>query len=174
MIDSVFTALSGLQGHQRGLSTISNNVANMNTPGFRGSHVDFTDVFSGGGTGGQPGESTAGGGLNASRVSLDLRAGEIQQTGRELDLALHGDGYFVVRDKAGALRYTRNGAFEFNDEGVLVGRGHEMAVMARDAAGNLSQIALAGLRNSPPSATTQVLLSGNLTSGSAATGDTTH
>lgn len=163
MIDSILTAMSGLQGHQRGLNTISGNVANMNTPGFKGSQVQFTDVISGDPDAG--GEAAAGGrGVDASRVSLDMRAGEIKQTGRDLDLALNGDGFFVVRDAAGMLRYTRNGAFEFNDKGVLVGRGNDVKVMGTDANGKLVEIGLDGQRTSPPAATAEVLLSGNLSS----------
>jgi flagellar hook protein FlgE len=163
MIDSILTAMSGLQGHQRGLNAISSNIANMNTPGFKGSQVDFTDVFSGGG--GQSGaEGAPGHGVDSTRVSLDLRSGEIKQTGRELDLALAGDGFFVVRDEAGTLRYTRNGAFEFDDKGVLVGRGNAMKVLGHDASGKLVEIGLDGRRTNPPAATSEVLLSGNLSS----------
>ena len=166
MIDSIFTAMSGLQGHQRGLNTISNNVANMNTPGFKGSHVDFTDLFSGGqGTGQQAsGDATGGRGLDASHVSLDLRAGEIKETGRDLDLALNGNGFFVVEDETGTLHYTRNGAFEFDAKGVLVGRGNAMKVLAHDANGKLTEISLDGRRTNVPVVTTEVLLSGNLSS----------
>lgn len=162
MIDSILTAMSGLQGHQRGLNTISGNVANMNTPGFKGSQVDFTDVFGGNRQAG--GDAAQGRGVDASRVSLDLRPGEIKQTGRELDLALDGDGFFVVRDEAEALRYTRNGAFEFDDKGVLVTRGSAMKVLGYDANGKLVEITLDGRRTSPPAATSEVLLSGNLSS----------
>ncbi len=165
MIDSIYTAMSGLQGHQRGLSTISNNVANMNTPGFMGSHVDFSDLFGDGGNAArQDSEAPRGGGLDASRVSLDLRSGELAQTGRDLDLALNGDGFFVLSDEAGGLRYTRNGSFEFDDSGVLVERNTSMKVQSRDADGKLGDIALAGLKTNSPVATSEVLLDGNLSS----------
>ena len=74
MIDSIFIAMSGLRGHERGLDVISHNVANMNTPGFKGSSVDFADVFCG--EQGDGRDAPAGGGLDASRTTLDLRAGE--------------------------------------------------------------------------------------------------
>lgn len=163
MIDSILTAMSGLQAHQRGLNTISSNVANMNTPGFKGSQVDFTDVFNGS-SDHSDGHAASGRGVAASRVSLDLRPGEIKQTGRDLDLALNGDGFFVVRNEAGLLRYTRSGAFEFDDDGVLVARGNAMKVLGHDVDGRLVEIGLDGKRTSAPAATTEVLLSGNLSS----------
>jgi flagellar hook protein FlgE len=167
VLDSIFIALSGLRGHQRGLDVISHNVANMNTPGFKGSTVEFADVF--GGEPGPGGESGAapGGGLDASRTSLDLRAGDSQQTGRDLDLALEGEGYFVFRDPAGALRYGRGGEFEFDAEGRLVGRGHGLQAMARAANGTLAPLTLDGLRVSPPQATGELQLTGNLSSTSS-------
>lgn len=159
MIDSIFVALSGLAGHQKGLKVISNNVANMNTPGYRGSSLNFKDLVSG------DGRESTGGGVEGSRTSLDLRAGEFRSTGRDLDLALEGDGYFVVRDEAGALRYTRDGAFEFNSAGVLVGRSHGLEVMARDSSGRLGSVDLQGLRAKLPRATTEISFTGNLSSG---------
>lgn len=162
MIDSIFIAMSGLRGHQRGLDVISHNVANMNTPGFKGSSVDFADVF-----GGEPGESReapAGSGLDASRTTLDLRAGELQRTGRDLDLALEGEGYFVFREASGALRFGRGGGFEFDAAGRLVGRGHGLEVMARQADGSLAPLRLDGLRSSAPKATHELRLNGNLSS----------
>lgn len=162
MIDAIYTAMSGLQGHERGLSNISSNVANMNTPGFKGSHIDFTDVFSGGGNPGS--ESAEGRGLDASHVSLNMAAGEIKKTGRDLDLAIGGDAFFTMRDDTGALRYTRNGGFEFDDKGVLVQRGGTMKVQGHDATGKLVNVSLDGLRSNAPAVTTEVTLSGNLSS----------
>ena len=162
MIDSIFIAMSGLRGHERGLDVISHNVANMNTPGFKSSSVDFADVFGGEQDDGQ--DAPAGGGLDASRTTLDLRAGELQRTGRDLDLALEGEGYFVFREASGALRYGRGGGFEFDAEGRLVGRSHGLEVMARQADGTLAPVRLDGLRSGAPKATHEVRLSGNLSS----------
>ncbi len=162
MIDAIYTAMTGLKGNERGLSNISSNVANMNTPGFKGSHVDFSDYFSGGE--GTQGHTPDNRGLDSSHVSLDLRAGEIQSTDRDLDVAIDGNAFFVVRDDTGELRYTRNGGFEFNDQGVLVTRGSAMKVLAHDANGKLSEVSLDGRRASPPAVTGEVTLSGVLSS----------
>jgi flagellar hook protein FlgE len=166
MIESIFIAMSGLQGHQRGLKTISNNVANMNTPGFKGANPNFTDMLGGGpgGAGFAASGDASGQGLGSSQTLLDLRAGELRQTGRDLDLALQGNGFFVVQDDAGGLHYTRAGSFEFNADGVLVGRGHGMKVMGRDASGKLVPIKLDGLKLNTPKATSEIVLTGNLSS----------
>lgn len=162
MIDSIYTAMSGLKGHERGLSNISSNVANMNTPGFRGTRVDFVDVFNGGPQ--SDGGASGSRGLDGTRVSLDMRHGETSETGRDLDLAITGDAFFTLKDAGGTLNYSRNGGFEFDDKGVLVLRGTPMQVMGRNAAGELAAISLDGRRNSAPVATTKVTLSGNLSS----------
>jgi flagellar hook protein FlgE len=93
-----------------------------------------------------------------------MRAGELRQTGRDLDLALQGNGFFVLQDDAGALRYSRAGDFEFNSDGELVGRGHGMKVMGRDANGQLVPIKLDGLKLNAPKASTEIVLTGNLSS----------
>jgi flagellar hook protein FlgE len=166
MIDSIYIAMSGLDGHQRGLKVISNNVANMNTTGFKGASLNFTDVLGGGaeGAGYSASGNGTGQGLAASQTLLDMRAGELRQTGRDLDLALQGNGFFVMQDDTGALRYTRAGDFEFDSDGALVGRGHGMKVMGRDANGNLVPIKLDGLKLNAPKASTEIVLTGNLSS----------
>lgn len=157
MINSIFVALSGMQGHQRGLSVISSNISNLNTPGFRGSTVSFSDVFIGTAQNGQfTGQRGLGGGLNASLTLLDLRNGDPQTTGRDLDLFLQGEGFFVVQDESGATRYTRNGRFDFNGDGDLVLQGQKTKVLARNAGGQLVPVSLAGLRVSAAKATTEV------------------
>jgi len=159
MIDSIYVALTGLNGHQQGLRVISGNVANMNTPGFRGSTVMFKDLLSG-----DAGSGHTGGGLDGSRAAFDLRPGETRQTGRDLDLTMDGPGFFVIEDETGARRYTRNGSFEFDPAGTLVGRGTGFKVMARDEGGKLVAVELKGQRISRPKATTEVRMSGNLSS----------
>lgn len=160
MIDSIFVALSGMLGHERGLNVISNNVANMNTAGFRGSSVSFTDVFIGttpdGLQGGPAGERGIGGGLDAGRTQLDFRAGERQPTGIDLDLFLKGDGFFVLQDENGEIRYSRAGAFDFNEQGELVVRDSKLKVMSRNPAGQLVPLTLKDLEVNPAKRTSEV------------------
>ncbi len=156
MINSIFVALSGMRGHERGLNVISNNVSNMSTPAFRGSIVSFTDVFVGGSQSELTGQQRLGGGLDASRTILNLRTGDPQQTDRALDLFLKGDGFFVLQDEDGETRYTRNGRFDFNDEQELVTLDQKFKVMTRNASGALVALTLKDLQVSQPKATTTV------------------
>jgi len=168
MIGSIFTALSGMVGHQRALNVISNNVTNMNSPGFRGSTMNFTDVLgprtivAGGG-------GNIGSGVDSSQVVRDTRTGERQLTGNEADLALDGAGYFVLQNQDGETFYTRNGRFAFNDEGELLSVGQGLRVMARGADGVLIPVTVADLRSKPPKATTEVTLDGFISSASEQT-----
>lgn len=168
MIGPIFVAVSGMRGHERALSVISNNVANMNTPGFRGSTVTFTDVFFGGQSGSSTGRTAGGGGLDAARTFLDLRPGEPSQTDRSLDASLDGEGFFVLQDENGEIRYTRAGRFELDSDGVLVAAGTQRRVMSRDGAGNLVPMSIADLRANPPRATSEVTFEGILASGATA------
>lgn len=158
MIDSIFVAMSGMQGHQRGLSVLSNNVANMNTPGFRGSTVTFADVFVGAETGGFAGQRGVGGGMSAALTTTDLRAGEPQQTGNDLDLRLEGTGFFIVQDESGATFYTRKGSFELNEKREVVVRGTTLKVMGRTAGGQLVPLEVGSLASQSHKATGEVIL----------------
>jgi flagellar hook protein FlgE len=166
MINSIFLAHSGMTAHERGLDVISQNIANMNTPGFRGSRVTFADVFIGSapdnGVGQRPG-----GGVDAARSEIDFRPGDPQQTGGDLDVFLNGAGFFVIQDEDGQLRFTRAGRFDFNADGELVVRDQKQKVMARTTSGALVPITLGDLRTSAAKATTQVDLDGILSSGDA-------
>ena len=167
MIDSIFVALSGMLGHQRGLNVISQNVANMNTPGFRGSVIGFSDVFNGtsASNGQQSSQSGRGGGVDASRTLLDMRRGEQQATGRDLDLFLKGDGFFIVQDEEGEIRYTRNGRFEFDGtQLVLVAGNRKLKVMSRNADGSFEPMTIEGQERFEPKPTTEVVFDRNLSS----------
>ncbi len=167
MLGSISIAATGLKGFERGLRNISNNTANLDTPGFKGSSTQFADLFYGNGNsvaGGNSGSGQFGYGLNAVGTSLNFAQGDLQNTGNALDLAVNGQGFFVLRDATGALHYTRDGQFKFNTEGTLVSTATGEEVMAADAGGQLSTITLNGLRAGAPSATSTVTLGGNLSS----------
>jgi flagellar hook protein FlgE len=167
MIDSIYIAASGLNGHQQGLRVISNNVSNMNTAGYKASRVDFTDLHMGSDTGeysGASGEALGGSGLGTQTATLDLSAGDIRSTGRDLDLAIDGPGFFVLKSPNGKTYYSKSGDFEFNADGKLVQRGTDYEVMARNASGNLEGISLDTLRTNLPKATSNVVLRGNIPS----------
>ncbi|MEM8745817.1 MAG: flagellar hook protein FlgE [Actinomycetota bacterium] len=120
------SALSGLRNHQLQLDVIGNDIANVSTVGFKGSTTVFSDVLSqtlNGAT--APGGNTAG--QNPAQVGLGSRLigtlqsqgqGALQRTGRSTDLAIQGDGFFVVND-GDVQVYTRNGSFVIDGDGRL-------------------------------------------------------
>lgn len=152
MFQALFNSLSGLFSFSRSLDTVSNNVANMNTPGFRGSDSFFENVNGGLGT-------------RISGEGLRTSSGDIRQTSSPTDLAIDGNGFFILRDDNGNLYYTRAGQFRFNEDGQLVDSVTGYDVMALDANGNLQNIDLDGYRTLPPQATTGVRMVGNIAPG---------
>lgn len=156
MQQAFFTGLSGLLTFSRTLDTISNNIANMNTAGYRGNDV-FYKALSNGSNGFGP---TIGG------SSMRMEAGEIRQTGSSTDLAISGQGYFVLKGEHGNF-YTRAGNFQFNDEGILVDIATGFHVQALNDAGVLTDISVSGLETLPPEATTEITFAGNLSTNDA-------
>ncbi|BBB62241.1 flagellar hook protein FlgE [Undibacterium sp. KW1] len=165
MLDSIYIGMSGLQGYSRGLKVIANNTANINTPGFKSSSIQFGDMFYANGD--QSGTSkgtfgSSGHGLVTGGTTLNFKQGELRQTGNTLDLAVDGEGLFTLKDANGKLHYTRAGQFEFNSSGVLVNRLDGSKVMGRDANGALAEITVNGTRSSNSKATTTVTFKGNV------------
>lgn len=154
MFQALFNSLSGLFSFSRSLNTISNNVSNMNTPGFRGSDSFFANV-------------SAGMGTRIDGEGLRTTTGDIRQTRNATDLAIEGDGYFVLRDSEGSLHYTRAGQFRFNEDGLLIDSVTDYEVMGLDASGNLVSIDFDSYRTLSAQATTRVKFSGNLAPASA-------
>lgn len=156
MFQALFNSLSGLFSFSRSLNTVSNNVSNMNTPGFRGSDTFFSNINGG------RGSLIAGEGMRTD-------AGDIRQTGNATDLAVDGAGYFILRDADGDMHYTRAGQFRFNEDGLLIDTVTEYQVMGIDANGNLISIDMDSYRSLAALPTTKVKFSGNLAPGSATT-----
>lgn len=164
MLDSIHIGVSGLLGYQQGLRVIANNTANMDTPGFKASTLQFSDlVHANGGSPGAPGFEP-GYGLDTAGTRLDFRQGDLRQTGNDLDLAIDGAGLFVVRDGEGQIRYTRAGQLQFDANGWLVARTDGSQVQGLDGSGKLVTISQAGLQVAPGKATSSVHFTGNLSS----------
>jgi flagellar hook protein FlgE len=169
MIDSIFIGTSGLQAFSEGLKVIGNNVANLNTPGFKASTSVFANLYFAdpqGGSGQPAGEQTQfGSGVTLSQTAVNFKAGDLRQTGNPLDLNVNGEGFFVTRE-AGQEQavYTRAGQFEFDKDGHLVVRGTERQVIGLSATGEQIPITLDGLRINAPKPTATVALAGNLSS----------
>lgn len=127
MLRSLFSGISGLRAHQQMMDVTSNNIANVNTVGFKSSQVVFQDTLSQMmRAAGAPQQGQ--GGTNPAQVGLGVRLGAIntsfiqgsaQTTGRATDVMISGDGFFVVNSVNEQL-YTRAGAFNFDAEGKLV------------------------------------------------------
>jgi flagellar hook protein FlgE len=167
MLDSIFAGMSGLLGYSRGLRNIANNTANMNTPGYKSSQLQFAEMFhagtQGGGINGNA-QGQAGYGLSTLQTSLNFTQGELRQTGGNTNLAVDGQGLFMVKDSAGQTHYTRDGQFHFDASGTLVTNTDGAKVMGIDANGKLTEITFANQRTNPAKATTSISITGNLSS----------
>lgn len=127
---SLYTAVSGLRTNQTKLDVISNNVANSNSIGYKSQNVSFSDVLNQTIKGASaPNANTGSGGTNAMQVGLgvslasittDTTTGSLQQTGNATDMAIDGEGYFVVKNGDGTYSYTRAGNFGIDSGGNLV------------------------------------------------------
>lgn len=168
MLESIYVGMTGLLGYSRGLRVIANNTANINTPGFKSSSLQFADMFytSGNLAGGNASQNhdQVGFGLNTTGTAMSFKQGELRQTGNDLDMAVDGQGLFVLQDAEGKTTYTRAGQFKFDENGVLVSRGNGEKVMAMDESGNFIEIGLAGQMQNQGKPTTRIKFSGNISS----------
>jgi flagellar hook protein FlgE len=170
MLGSIFIGLSGMTAYSKGLDTISNNVANLNTPGFKVSQPTFLDVLYRNGSGsisGAGGTPQGGAGVNNDSPRQSFKQGDLRDTGNPLDVALDGDGFFVIQRGEDWL-FTRSGQFEFDKDGVLVERSTQAKVLVTTPTHGTTTFDLDGYRVFPPKATTEVNLTGSL----ARTGNT--
>jgi flagellar hook protein FlgE len=126
----MLSAISGLRAHQTMMDVVGHNISNVNTPGFKSSRVTFEEALSEV-IGGSSQANDATGGTNPIQLGLGTRVAAIdgvfsqgasQLTGRPTDLAVQGEGFFVL-DRGGERVYTRAGAFNFDDTGTLVASG---------------------------------------------------
>ena len=172
MFSSIYTSMSGLVAYSRGLDVISNNVSNLNTAGFKLSTLTFEDLFyqqqfeSGLGVDGQ--KSEFGAGVDTPGTRLSFAPGELRETASETDVAIDGNGFFVLLGEGfdGRDTYTRAGSFEFDDDGRLVDQNGR-AVAALGGGGGLEEFRIGDQRVSPPSPTTRIELTDNLSLGSS-------
>ncbi len=181
MIRSMYAAVSGLRAHQTMMDVVGNNIANVNTNGFKKSNVIFQDILSQTLNGGGAPTATLGG-TNAAQIGLGAQVGSIaqnflqgalQSTGRDLDLAIQGDGFFNV-EQDGQQLYTRAGTFFVDANGNLVaGDGGFVQGWTADGAGLINNSGPAGRIRIPageqvaPIVTSVVNLGGNLPAGGA-------
>jgi flagellar hook protein FlgE len=185
VLRSMFSAISGLRAHQTKMDVTGNNIANVNTVGFKASQTVFQDTLSQViRAGGAPAADR--GGTNPAQVGLGVKVaatttnwtqGATQSTGRSTDFMIEGDGFFVTRSGTENL-YTRAGSFDFDGEGKLVTpNGGVLQGWMANAAGVVNSNGPTGDLTVPygqivnPKQTTTGALGGNLPAG-AATGTT--
>ncbi|MEW6275352.1 MAG: flagellar basal-body rod protein FlgF [Bacillota bacterium] len=128
MIRSLYSGVSGLRNHQIRMDVIGNNIANVNTTGFKSGRANFQDMVyqlvrsasAPAGTGpGSVNPSQVGTGISISGIGTNMGQGALQNTGRSLDLAIQGNGFFCVTDGTNRY-YTRNGIFYIDRYGDIV------------------------------------------------------
>jgi flagellar hook protein FlgE len=162
ILSSLFVGISGLNTNGNAMSVIGDNIANVNTIGFKSSSATFEDLL-----GASIGSDQAlGAGTSLSGISFDLSQGSFETTGGATDVAVDGRGFFVV-EKDGSNYFTRAGRFNFDKDGVLVNNaGYAVQGFTADDAGNIasgvSDIMIE--HNAPPQATTATTIGANLDS----------
>lgn len=179
MMRSLFAGVSGLKNHQTRMDVISNNIANVNTTGFKKSRVTFQDMLSQTLSGASSPQSGRSGtnpmqvGLGMSLASVDVihTAGSPQSTGVNTDLCIEGEGFFIV-GSGDNIYYTRAGNFAFDFNKTFYNTSNGMIVKGYIANSNgvidpnstLADINLAAQMTSPPKATAEAQFSKNLDS----------
>jgi len=138
---SFFTSLSGLRNAETDLRVISNNIANAETAGFKKSNAQFSDLVATS-VNTDP-RTTPGIGATVSAITQDFGLGQLEQTGRVLDVAINGDGFIATADSiSGDITFTRNGNLQLKATGEL-----------QDASGNSVQAFPVDANGDPTSAT---------------------
>lgn len=182
MMRSLYSGVSGLKVHQTKMDVIGNNIANVNTIGFKASSVAFTDIFyQTTQTASGPNAKTGMGGQNAKQIGLGSTIGAIstnitgqggsQRTDNALDLMISGDGFFVV-NKGGANYFTKAGNFTVDAAGTLVnGSGYPVMGWQSDEDGNIVKDRVSAIKimtaenmTTAPAATTKSTMFGNINS----------
>lgn len=137
ILSSMYTGITGLQGQGEALSIYGDNIANANTVGFKVSRPEFQDVIAKS-LKGLLGGNQIGRGVRLAAVNPVFSQGSIVQTESATDLAITGDGFFVVNGVDGQS-YTRNGAFHFDKDGALINAdGYKVMGFQADAKGKIT------------------------------------
>jgi flagellar hook protein FlgE len=184
MLRSLFTGISGLRANQTMMDTTGNNIANVNTTGYKTSNTVFEDTLSQTLKSATAGTSNLGGtnpaqvglGVKVAGIFTNFNQGAAQTTGRSLDLMIQGDGFFV-QNLGNTASYTRNGSLSMDNLGRLVGvdGGIMQGWMVDDTTGQINASGSAGDITIPMAATLpggetrNVRLAGNLPSDTTST-----
>jgi flagellar hook protein FlgE len=168
---SFSTALSGLAANNTALDVVGNNLANLNTTGFKSDAIQFKDIM-----GQTSGSTEIGAGVATSGTSKQFTQGSIQPTAGALDAAIEGNGLFVLRNNGGSTLYTRSGSFKFDGTGTLVTstgekvQGWTAVNGTLNKTGNIGDISITAVASQPPTATANMTLTANLDASAAVNG----
>ncbi|PHR29445.1 MAG: flagellar hook-basal body protein [Desulfotalea sp.] len=169
-----YSGVSGLNTNSAAMSVIGNNLANTNTVGFKGSRHVFADLLSGS-INGSGGASQVGRGVGVSQIDQVFSQGTFESTESNLDLAIEGDGFFILKEPgAETVYYSRAGAFRFDENGFLVNpeglnvQGKKFGADGQIAAGDPEGIQVQNNGLIAGQATTELKLTTNLSSTSLA------
>jgi flagellar hook protein FlgE len=164
--------LSGLTASSTALSAIANNLANLNTVGYKATRTLFRDLFyQYAGSSGLGDPIQIGAGTAVSSIGTLFNGGNIDTTGLPTDAAIMGDGFFVLQQDGGGYAYTRAGNFQVNDKGFLASEDGQVVMGYPAVAGvpgaTLGPLQLGKGQVSPPSATTSLNMRTNLDAAAA-------
>ncbi|WP_410499219.1 flagellar hook protein FlgE [Chitinibacter sp. S2-10] len=123
--------VSGLNASAKQLDVIGNNVANVNTVGFKGSRAEFADIYA---STFASSSNTAGIGARVTTIAQQFGQGNTTTTNNPLDLAITGNGFFRMQDRTGSISYARNGQFQMDKEGYIVNNGQYLTGWGVDQA----------------------------------------
>jgi flagellar hook protein FlgE len=168
MLGAIYTGLSGLNAFSKGLQTISNNVANLNSPGFKATTTNFSDVFNYGGGGLAFFRGTdagqVGNGVRFGEARTDFSQGDLRQSEGDLDLAIQGSGFLILLNN-GKTYYARTGQFVVDKDGYISQQGDsEYRLAVLDGSGRAVALNIDTRRTSAPVATTTIKFADNLSS----------
>jgi flagellar hook protein FlgE len=168
-MSSFATPLSGLLSNEQALNVIGDNIANMNTQGFKSSSVLFEDAMNE-----VSGTEQIGAGVGSTLTERNFTQGTLDTTGGATDAAIQGNGFFVLQNPStGATTYTRDGTFNLNASGQLMTQtgqlveGWSATNGVVNTSGPVSPITLPSISSQPPSATANMTTSANLDASAA-------
>ena len=138
ILSSLFAGVSGLNANGTALSVIGNNIANLSTVGFKGSKATFADLISSSISGGS-GSVQTGIGVALTSVQGNFSQGSLATSSNVLDLAIDGNGFFMVRDSQNATFYSRAGLFRLDkNNNVVDPTGFKLQGFLADATGTIT------------------------------------
>jgi flagellar hook protein FlgE len=164
LLGTLYKAMSGLNAFTRSLDNISNNVANLNTAGFKANDVFYRELAGNseaGFSGADNGQMGIGQGVAFGGTTIRFTDGELSESGSEYHLAIDGNGLFILRNSEQEF-YSRAGVFALDADGYLVNPANGYRVAKLDEQGRLQDINLREVLTSEALATTEVFLRGTL------------